>query len=169
MDIFKNALEATQIQLREETLLALNAGTEDLWPKIYPYKDYTSLKLAIEGSDYALQVKRRDGTWVNVEGIASGGERSTACLALRIAFSLVLTQNISWLVLDEPTHNLDTQGVATLANALREHLPELVEQVFIITHEEEMETAVSGTLYRFERKKELDEPTNAILVTMGPN
>lgn len=167
MEIFKNALEATQVQLREETLAALNAGTEDIWPRIYPYGDYTSLRLGIEGGDYILQLRRRDGTWVNVEGIASGGERSTACLALRIAFSLVLTQNLSWLVLDEPTHNLDRQGVIMLSKALREHLPELVEQVFIITHDEEMEAAVSGALYRLERDKEQDEPTRAVLVSMG--
>lgn len=161
MEKFKSALESAQNDLREQTLLALNAGTEDIWPKIYPYGDYTSLKLALDSGDYVLQLKRRDGNWVNVEGIASGGERSTACLALRISFALVLTQNLSWLVLDEPTHNLDSQGVETVSIALRENLPELVEQIFIITHEDAMETAVSGSLYRFERQKELDEPTKA--------
>ncbi|MCD6414949.1 MAG: AAA family ATPase [Candidatus Diapherotrites archaeon] len=167
MEVFKKALEATQVQLREETLSALNVGMEDIWPRIYPYGDYTGLRLGIEGGDYILQLKRRDGNWIDVEGTASGGERSAACLALRIAFSLVLTQNLSWLVLDEPTHNLDSQGVAMLSKALREHLPELVEQVFIITHDDEMESAVSGALYRLERDKEQDEPSRAILVNMG--
>jgi DNA repair exonuclease SbcCD ATPase subunit len=167
MSVFKNALEATQVQLREETLLSLNAGMEDVWPRMYPYGDYSSLRLGVEGGDYVLQLKQRNSEWVDVEGVASGGERSTAALALRIAFSLVLTQNLSWLVLDEPTHNLDRQGVSSLAQTMREHLPELVEQVFIITHDEEMEAAVSGSLYRLERKKEEDQPTKAVLVSMS--
>ncbi|MBN3037192.1 MAG: SMC family ATPase [Candidatus Diapherotrites archaeon] len=167
LNAFRAALESTQAELREEFTSAINAGLEDIWPRVYPYADYSSLRLSIEGSDYALQLRRRDGDWVNVEGIVSGGERSTACLVLRIAFALVLTQNLSWLVLDEPTHNLDQEGVGMLATALREHLPELVDQTFIITHDEGMEQAVSGRLYRLHRDKSVDGATSAEVVSEG--
>jgi DNA repair exonuclease SbcCD ATPase subunit len=68
-------------------------------------------------------------------------------------------------VLDEPTHNLDSEGIQELAVALRERIPEVVKQVLLITHEERLEAAVSGYLYRFIRNKELDEPTNVEQVT----
>ncbi len=165
LGVMGSALESTQAQLREEFTVAINAGLEDVWPRIYPYGDYESCRLAAGDGGYVLQLLRNRGEWVDVEGVASGGERSTAALALRIAFSLVLTQNLSWLVLDEPTHNLDTKGVELLATALREHLPGLVEQVFIITHDEGMEQAVSGTLYRLDRDKEVGAPTRAVLVS----
>jgi len=168
LSVYERAIESTQVMLREEFTSALNAALEDIWFRIYPYGDYLSLRLGLESGDYTLQLKTRAGEWVNVEGIASGGERSTACLALRIAFALVLTQNLSWLVLDEPTHNLDESGVEVLSRAMREHLPELVDQIFVITHERKMEKAVSGMLYRFERKKEEDEPTKVVLVSEGP-
>lgn len=162
--ILANVLESAQAQLRSEFTDTVNAALTDSWLKIYPYRDYSDLKLDVdESGDYTLKLKRRDGEWVGVEGITSGGERSCACLALRIALSLVLTQNLSWLVLDEPTHNIDRQGIRELSKTLREYLPKIVEQIFIITHEEELESAASGYLYRFERKKEDDEPTRAIL------
>ncbi len=135
----------------------------DIWNRLYPYGDYLDLRLAVdEKGDYVLQAKTAAGKWINVEGIASGGERSTAALALRIAFSLVLTQNLSWLVLDEPTHNLDKEAIRELAVMLKEHLPTIVEQVFIITHEPLLEEAASAFLHRLERNKAEERPTMVI-------
>ncbi len=167
LGIMAKALESSQALLREEFITAVNSALEDIWPRLYPYEDYKSARLFVDGKDYVLQLQRRDDKWVNVEGLVSGGERSTAALALRVAFSLVLTQNLNWMILDEPTHNLDKEGVQTLAKTLREHLPSLVEQIFIITHDEDMEEAVSGTLYKLERDKGVDEPTRVILVSSG--
>jgi DNA repair exonuclease SbcCD ATPase subunit len=62
-------------------------------------------------------------------------------------------------VLDEPTHNLDAEAIQELARVLRERLPSLVRQVLLITHEERLEAAVSGYLYRFHRNKAREEPT----------
>jgi hypothetical protein len=42
---------------------------------------------------------------------------------------------------------------------MRERLPEVVRQILLITHEERLESAVSGYLYRFQRDKSKDEPT----------
>ena len=44
--------------------------------------------------------------------MASGGERSIACLAMRIAMAMVIVPNLRWLILDEPTHNIDEQGIS---------------------------------------------------------
>jgi exonuclease SbcC len=162
--IFQKVLHEAQTKLREDFTDNVNVALVDVWRKVYPYGDYTDLKLGIDDSgDYVLQLKTRTGEWINVEGITSGGERSTACLVLRIALSLVLAQNLSWLVLDEPTHNLDRYAVRELARTLKDHLPLVVDQIFIITHDEELENAASGSLYRLERNKEQDEPTRVVL------
>ena len=162
-EILQKALQDVQGKLREDFTEETNIALSDVWKRLYPYADYVNLKLAVDDAgDYILQLQRRDRAWVNVEGVTSGGERSTACLALRIALSLVLTQNLSWLVLDEPTHNLDRRAIRELAVTLREHLPKIVDQVFVITHEEELESAASGYLYRLDRNKEEDEPTKIV-------
>ena len=134
-----------------------------LWQNLYPYKDFYSCRLAVEEGDYVLQLQDATG-WIPVDGVASGGERSLAALTLRIAFSLVLAPQLRWLVLDEPTHNLDAKAVEDLASVLRDRISEFVEQVFLITHSNEMENAVSGYLYRLERDKSKNEATKATLV-----
>jgi len=49
---------------------------------------------------------------------------------------------------------------------LRDRLPEVVRQILLITHEERLESAVSGYLYRFSRDKDSDEPTKVEQVTV---
>lgn len=162
LQTIQTALARTQTALRRDFIEAVNGAMNELWEDIYPYGDFTGIRLAVEGGergDYVLQLRDRLGSWIPVEGIASGGERTCACLALRIAFAVVLAPALSWLVLDEPTHNLDAEGIQELATALRERVPEIVRQVLLITHEERLEAAVSGYLYRFSRDKDTDQPT----------
>lgn len=159
----QTALARTQTSMRRMFIDGVNQVMSELWESIYPYGDFVGVQLAVEGGerggDYVLQLRDRLGNWIPVEGIASGGERTDACLALRIAFSIVLAPNLKWIVFDEPTHNLDSEGIQELAKILRDRLPEVVKQIIIITHEERLESAVSGYLYRFRRNKAADEPT----------
>jgi len=159
---FGFALEQTQIELRGDFIGAVNSSMNKLWETLYPYQDFVAIRLNVEEGDYTLQLKTRGGIWINVEGVASGGERSIAALCLRIAFSLVLAPQIQLLILDEPTHNLDERSVMELAKTLRERAIELVQQIFIITHESKLEDAVTGSLYRLERDKEKDGVTRII-------
>jgi len=161
LERFNNALLETQEQLRNEFVQAINSTMDEVWSELYPYRDFQSIRLAIEGGDYVLQLQS-GGTWVPVEGFTSGGERSSAVLCLRIAFALVLTPNLKWLILDEPTHNLDVNAIDSFAEVLKTKVSEIVEQVFVITHEERLEEAVTGTLYRLERDKSIDGESKVI-------
>lgn len=162
---FNAALLATQEEMRLVFVQEVNETLKQVWEFIYPYGDFYSCRLAIDEGDYVLQLLGKEG-WLDAEQ-ASGGERSTACLALRLAFSLALAPNLRWLFLDEPTHNLDARAVEALAEALGERAPSLVEQIFLITHDERLESAVTGYLYRFDRDKDKGEPTR-IERMMGP-
>ena len=161
LTIFHNSVVETQATLRAELIEAINATMGELWPIIYPYRDYAGLRLRAGESDYQLELKVGEA-WLPVERIASGGERSCASLALRIAFAMVLVPNLKWLILDEPTHNLDEQGIGALVEVLRDRIPEIVEQVFVITHDESLKEAASARLYRFDRNKERGEPTRVV-------
>lgn len=165
MRIFEKSLEQTQIELRKEFVEAVNYTMTNLWQTLYPYRDFTGIRLNVDEGDYVLQLLERTGKWVNVEGIVSGGERSIASLALRIAFSLVLAPQLRWLILDEPTHNLDQNAVEDLAETLRERIGEFVDQVFLITHDEKLENAVTGSLYKLDREKEKDGVTKITLIS----
>lgn len=164
MQLLESALLATQEQLRKYFVTAVNQAMQSIWTDLYTYKDIYGIRLGIEEGDYVLQLQDSTG-WIPADGIASGGERSIACLALRIAFSLVLAPQLRWLVLDEPTHNLDSRAVEDLANVLREKINQFVEQVFLITHDPSLESAVSGYLYRLEREKERDGYSKVVQIT----
>ncbi len=157
MGRFVNAVRLTQDQLRQEFLKSVNSTMNLIWRELYPYRDFTGIRLAIE-KDYVLQL-RENGGWINVEGLASGGERSIAALALRVAFSMAFIPNLRWLILDEPTHNLDDNAIEHLTDALRERIGSFVEQVFLITHDDRVSEGVGGNLYRLERDKDRNEPT----------
>jgi DNA repair protein SbcC/Rad50 len=156
MGFFVNALKAAQSDLRETLIETINEAMQTIWPKLYPYQDYISSKMVIENGSYELKVQQRNNEWVRVEGILSGGERAAAALCIRIAFSLVLTQNVSLMILDEPTHNLDGKAVRELSEMLRFYLPGLVEQIFIITHDKQMEQAANASVFILHREKDHD-------------
>ncbi len=156
LSIFTNALKASQGELRNLMIEAINQAMHDVWGKVYPYADYNSAKIDIENGNYEIKVRDARNNWIRVEGILSGGERSAAAITIRIALSLVLAQNLSWIILDEPTHNLDVLAVEEFSKMLKAHLPEFVEQVFIITHDKEMEKAATSRVYIMERDKKED-------------
>lgn len=135
---FKNAIIAAQGELRRELILAVNEVMSNLWQELYPYDKWSSLRLLAEDQDYILQIKETNGDWLSVNGFASGGERMIASLSLRIAFSKVLAPNLDLLILDEPTHNLDKNAIDTLTQIIEEKLSNLLNQVFIVTHEEKI-------------------------------
>jgi exonuclease SbcC len=164
LKIFEQALIATQVELREEFIEAINYYMKKIWSTLYPYGDFVGIRLAIEEGDYVLQLEERSGRFIAADGVASGGERSIACLALRIAFSTVLAPQLRLLVLDEPTANLDTKAIEVLTTTLKERINELVDQTFIITHQPELQEAVTGVAYSFERDKSTDEPTKVKLL-----
>ena len=155
---FRSALKSTQDELRSRFIEDVNKTLTKVWKRLYPYNDFTDLRFTVNDGDYELQFKNKQG-WQPVEGVASGGERTSACLALRIAFSLVLAPNLGWLVLDEPTHNLDKKTVEELSELLRTGISDFVEQIFLITPDETMENAANSYLYNLNRNKERDIPT----------
>ncbi|MCL5428085.1 MAG: hypothetical protein M1321_02790, partial [Candidatus Marsarchaeota archaeon] len=160
---FKNALADTQSLLRARLVSSINETMHAIWPELYPYGDYTGAMLAASDSDYELRLRAvRDGepVWESANAIASGGERSIACMAMRIAFSLVLVPNLRWLILDEPTHNIDSQGLSRFVSVLNEVLPSMVEQVFVITHDEQLKQVPNGRIYVLSRDKSEHEPAS---------
>ena len=150
--IMRNAIGETQAELRMELVEAINSAMNDIWPILYPYADYRQLRIAASEEDYAFEVY--DGEWRRLEKVASGGERACLSLTLRIAMATVLAPEAGWLILDEPTHNLDKEAVQALAEALENKVPQLVEQAFVITHEENLMNSEFARSYRFSREKE---------------
>ncbi len=157
--IYRNALLETQVTLRGSMTDAINGAMNEIWPIFYPYHNYRALRLNVSEKDYVFEVN--DGEWKNLDSIASGGERASAALTLRVALAMVLTPKLSWLILDEPTHNLDSQAVELLSSALQFKVPEVVRQTFVITHDENFMGSDFASSYRLTRDKENNGSTKA--------
>jgi DNA repair protein SbcC/Rad50 len=138
LERFRTAVEATQLSLRDELILAVNEVMAQVWIDIYPYEKWSAVRLASTESDYMLQIKEAEGNWLPVSGFASGGERMLASLAVRIAFARVLAPNLSLLILDEPTHNLDEKAITTFIDVIQNKVSDFIDQIFIVTHEEKL-------------------------------
>ena len=156
MAIYKNSLAAVQKEMRNLLVDEINQALAEIWPAVYPYGDYGAVRLEADEKDYRL-VLQKGGSWLEVDSVASGGERACLCLALRISFATVLTPEIGWLILDEPTHNLDSEAVALLSEAIQHKIPSIVEQTFVITHDASLGESGDGTIFRLERDKGKNE------------
>lgn len=158
LSVFKNALLETQMSLRAGLTEAINSAMNEVWSIFYPYRNYPSLRLSVSEKDYLFEVY--DGSaWKALESVASGGERASAALTLRVALSMVLTPALSWLILDEPTHNLDREAISLLSETLQLKVPDVVKQTFVITHEEALMGSEFASSYRLKRDKERNAPT----------
>ncbi len=152
---FVLSLEKTKELLRTEIVSEINQALDIIWNKIYPYKDYLSARISTK-KDYVLEVLTKDKEWLKVEGFLSGGERACAALSIRIAISLILTKSLGLLILDEPTHNLDSETILTLSKVLENQLPSLVEQIFVITHDQKLLDSTTSKKFFIDRDKEID-------------
>jgi DNA repair exonuclease SbcCD ATPase subunit len=164
MNKFKTALVETEIQLRNSLVTSINALMQNIWSELYPYADYSSIRLTAKKDDYALEACVDSGgtgrEWMEIDSIASGGERSVACLTMRIALAMVIVPNLRWLILDEPTHNIDENGISKFIEVLSSSLPRVIEQIFIITHDNALKNISSARVYQLDRNKDRNEYTS---------
>ncbi|MCL4383355.1 MAG: SMC family ATPase [Candidatus Marsarchaeota archaeon] len=163
---FKKAISEIQFSLRDRLILSVNKLMVNLWVELYPYSDFSSIRLTPKEDDYLLEINQRindmNENWTPVNSIASGGEKSVSSLTLRIALSMVIVPNLKMLILDEPTHNLDANGINSFIRILDNTLPEIIEQVFVITHDESLKQMNSANIYILERDKNNNEPTKIL-------
>ncbi len=162
MNRFKQALIETEASLRNNLVSAVNNIMYSLWPQLYPYSDYKGLRLYAKSDDYSLETNMVDGSndvWTSIDSIASGGERSLSCLTMRIALSMVIVPNLKWIILDEPTHNIDSNGIEKIVNVFGNNLPKIVDQIFVITHDEAMRQIGGAAIYQLDRNKASNGPT----------
>jgi exonuclease SbcC len=161
-EILEKSVKETQAIVRKKLIDAINHYLSIYWNELYPYKDYESFRVYPTEDDYVFELKDSLGRWIEIEKVASGGERMIAALCLRIALAKVLAPQIDILILDEPTHNLDENSVKELTRTLNEKLSNFFSQIFVITHDERFEDLLAANIIRVERDKIRDLPTKII-------
>ncbi|PIU22001.1 MAG: hypothetical protein COT14_03320 [Candidatus Diapherotrites archaeon CG08_land_8_20_14_0_20_30_16] len=156
--IISNVSKKTQEQVRQYVVESINIIFQDLWQQIYPYKDFQNIKFNVNEGDYKIELFFNNEYKRELDEFISGGERSAIALALRIAMCLVMKNKLNLVILDEPTHNLDKKTILSLSNLFNNYLPQFVDQIFVITHDSDLEQ-YANNVYYISRNKETDGAT----------
>ncbi len=159
VSLFKEALNRMQLILRNSIISDINSGINEVWEYAYPYNDYGKIRLIGDGDSYNFEVFA-NGEWRDISIVASGGEKTMAAIALRITLAMVLAPQMGCIVLDEPTHNLDENGIEKLSSLIKERLPSLIEQFVIVTHDNRLMSSGIGSVFQFSREKTGNDPTS---------
>ena len=79
----------------------------------------------------------------------SGGQRTALAISMRLAIARFLGKNLSMIIMDEPTANLDEERRYELVNLIKDFMssPDNLAQLIVVTHHRELET-IADTLYR---------------------
>jgi len=138
----KIMLEELQERLAEEAVDRLKAQMTDII-NLFDL-DYTAVEIRREGDGYDLALVSRfrhqpgGHTTVRV-GQLSGGEKTAVALAFVLALNRILTGRIGFMVLDEPTAELDVERRRQLVGLLRKAVDEVgLRQLIVVTHHDEI-------------------------------
>ena len=145
-------LEATygdlRANLRQRNVEVLERMLNDTFDLVYGGDSYAGIEL---GDDYSLTVSQKDGETLDPEQL-SGGERALFNLSLRTAIYRLLAEGVEGtaplppLILDEPTVFLDSEHVSRLIDLVEEMRELGVEQIIVVTHDEELLGAADGVI-----------------------
>ncbi len=149
--LFYDALLEVQEQMRKTVIARINECMHVLWKALYPYDDFSTVQLFIDGQNYTFKLLRGD-KWFDVARV-SGGEKTCVALSFRVALASLYTKETRFLILDEPTHNLDEEGIARLSKALEKFLPGLINQTIVISHDQSLCAVSWNKNYVIENKE----------------
>ncbi len=145
-------------EFRDALVGEINRALSTIWSSVYGsvYADYTDVRFLVREEKgkyvYSLEAKAPSG-WVDVSTL-SGGESTMAFLSLRLALSYVISAGTGFIILDEPTHNLDNNLTERFAQFLSDLTERgLFRQVIVITHNPVFSEYASGNVYHFLREK----------------
>ncbi|KAI8898254.1 hypothetical protein BC833DRAFT_620511 [Globomyces pollinis-pini] len=160
LEKYAKALDRAIMSFHAVKMAEINKIIRELWEKTYRGQDID----VIESNSYLLThavrsdpdaeggtgarrsynyrvVMVRGDVEMDLRGRCSAGQRVLASIIIRLALAETFCLNCGILALDEPTTNLDTENIESLANGLvsiiKDRSAQKNFQLIIITHDEE--------------------------------
>lgn len=141
-----SAVNSVQIELANDSVERAAQQIENLYAALKAHPYYSKLNIAvstktsggIEKNTYQIRAfNEKDGKDTYVSGRFSTGQMNCAALAVFFALSGLASHNLGFLVLDDPSQNLDSTHKSALADVLRDIARD--RQVLIATQDEELQ------------------------------
>jgi exonuclease SbcC len=136
----ESAYGSLRADLRQRNVETLERMLNETFELVYGNDAYSRIEL---DGEYELTVYQKDGRALDPDQL-SGGERALFNLSLRTAIYRLLAAGIDGaapmppLILDEPTVFLDSGHVSRLIDLVREMRGYGVDQVLVVSHDEEL-------------------------------
>lgn len=158
IDACIRALDRAITEFHATKLEEINAILRELWSLTYHGTDIEYIEICAEAPQdtraggYAVTMSKR-GVSMDMRGRCSAGQKTIACILIRLALVEAFARGRRVLALDEPTTNLDRENAVGLAAMLAGLLAQQRElQLVIITHDEDFVSRVGrGTIDFFYR------------------
>ncbi|MCE4618816.1 MAG: SMC family ATPase [Desulfurococcales archaeon] len=136
-----------QEKLLENTRSSLENAMSEILDKFG--LEYHGVTIKDVGKGFEVRVLSRNAPRENNGehiSILSGGEKTALALAYVLALQKILAMNLGFLILDEPTSELDSERRETLMELINTlSSEEIAEQLIIITHHEDVIDKVDKT------------------------
>lgn len=147
---FNAALDKAVMEYHSLKMQEVNRIIGELWRATYQGTDIDSVAIRSEAEDAKANAKKKnynyrvtmikDSTEMDMRGRCSAGQKVLASIIIRLALAESFGINCGIIALDEPTTNLDSDNIESLAKSLegivRARQSQVNFQLIIITHDE---------------------------------
>lgn len=151
LSTFSNSLDKAIMQFHSIKMEEINRIAGDLWRATYQGTDVDTIAIRAEKENIATANQRKNykyrvvmvkrDTEMDMRGRCSAGQKVLASIIIRLALAESFGVNCGVIALDEPTTNLDSDNIRSLAQSLhgiiRARQAQANFQLIVITHDEE--------------------------------
>lgn len=162
---YSRALEAAIMKYHSMKMAEVNEIIDELWKKTYSGSDVDTILIRSESEasatksattmgnrayNYRVCMVKQD-VELDMRGRCSAGQKVLASIIIRLALAQCFGVNCGLIALDEPTTNLDSDNIESLAKALSLIISQRREQsnfqLIVITHDEKFLTHMNAAAY----------------------
>ncbi|KAL8672519.1 MAG: hypothetical protein Q9168_003022 [Polycauliona sp. 1 TL-2023] len=145
---YGSALDKAIMQYHSLKMEEINRITEELWKRTYQGTDIDTILIRSDGEtgklnrsyNYRVCMVKQEAE-MDMRGRCSAGQRVLASIIIRLALAECFGVKCGLIALDEPTTNLDSDNIRSLAESLHDIIRARQQQsnfqLIVITHDEE--------------------------------
>ncbi|KAH3680121.1 hypothetical protein WICMUC_000522 [Wickerhamomyces mucosus] len=159
LNTYAKALDSAIMNYHSVKMKEINRIIDELWKTTYKGTDVDTIRIESEPNStnrvnrsYNYRVVMvKQNVKLDMRGRCSAGQKVLASIIIRLALSECFGTNCGVIALDEPTTNLDSDNIESLAKSLSSII-ELRRrqnnfQLIVITHDEKFLTAMQASKY----------------------
>lgn len=169
LEKLKQCFASSITSFHDQMIIKINEVLKRRWRQIYQGSDIELIELVDEevsrGKDKKINYyigMRKGGIRMKMREKSSAGQKALACIILRMVLAELFVKDFAFIALDEPTSNLDSANIISLARVIASYVKRRINrgsniQWIIITHDENFLRALDAECSPFFYRVKLDD------------